>query len=116
MAASLATLDELQATGGIEKMRTLGEMLRDGMLAQARSHGIEVTWSGPPALPYMSFKADKEKYSRNKLFCGEAAKHGVYLHPRHNWFLSAAHTEADIKRTLEVTDDAFDAVKKQFGE
>jgi glutamate-1-semialdehyde 2,1-aminomutase len=115
MAASLATLDELEATGGIEKMRTLGEMLRDGMLAQARSHGIAVTWSGPPPLPYMSFKADQDKYSRNKLFCGEAAKHGVYLHPRHNWFFSAAHSEEDIKSTLEVTDAAFAVVKKQFG-
>src|SRR5579862_6017939 len=115
MAASLATLDELQATGGIEKMRTLGEMLRDGLLAQAKSAGIEVMWSGPPALPYMSFKADADKHARNKLFCGEAAKHGVYLHPRHNWFLSAAHTEEDIRRTLDVTDAAFGVVKKQFG-
>ncbi len=116
MAASLATLAELQATDGIETMRTLGEMLRDGMLAQARSHGIEVTWSGPPALPYMSFKADREKHARNKVFCGEAAKHGIYFHPRHNWFLSAAHTEQDIKQTLEVTNDAFAALKRQFSE
>ena len=74
-----------------------------------------MTWSGPPALPYMSFKADRWQVgSRNTAFCGEAAKHGVYLHPRHNWFLSAAHTEEDIKRTLEVTDDAFAVVRKQF--
>ncbi len=114
MAASLATLRELQAIGGIDRMRAMGEMLRDGMLAQARSHGVPVTWSGPPALPYMSFNDDQGRYSRNKLFCGEAARHGVYLHPRHNWFLSAAHAEDDIKRTLEVTDAAFAAVKKQF--
>jgi glutamate-1-semialdehyde 2,1-aminomutase len=116
MAASLATLKELQAINGIERMRTLGEMLRDGLLTQARSHGFEVTYSGPPAMPYMSFKADQGKHSRIKLFCGEAAKHGIYLHPRHNWFLSAAHTEEDIKRTLEVTDDSFAAVKKQFAD
>jgi glutamate-1-semialdehyde 2,1-aminomutase len=67
-------------------------------------------------MPYMSFKADQGKHSRIKLFCGEAARNGVYLHPRHNWFLSAAHTEEDIKRTLEVTHDAFAAVKKQFPE
>jgi len=115
MAAALATLDELEATGGIERMRVMGEMLRDGMVSQARSHGFEVTYSGPPALPYMSFKADGGGYDRNKLFCGEAAKRGVYLHPRHNWFLSAAHTEEDIRRTLEVTDETFGLVRKKFG-
>ncbi len=116
MAAAMATLEELEATGGIERMRALGEALRGGMLAQARSRGFEVTWSGPPAMPYMSFKADQGRHGRIKLFCGEAAKRGVYLHPRHNWFLSAAHTEEDIGRTLEVTDEAFAAVRKQFGE
>ncbi|HUA32203.1 MAG TPA: aminotransferase class III-fold pyridoxal phosphate-dependent enzyme [Candidatus Binataceae bacterium] len=116
MAASLATLRELQASGGIERMRTLGEKLRAGMLSQARSHGIEVTYSGPPALPYMTFKADGDRFDRNKLFCGECSHNGIYFAPRHNWFLSAAHTDQDIDRTLEVTDKAFTVVKKQFGD
>ena len=68
MAAGLATLDELEAIGGIDRMRALGEMLRDGMLAQAHSHGIAVTWSGPPALPYMSFKADADNIYRATSF------------------------------------------------
>ncbi len=115
MAASLATLRELEASGGIERMRTLGEKLRSGMLSQARSHGIEVTYSGPPALPYMTFKADGDRFDRNKLFCGECSRSGIYFAPRHNWFLSAAHTDQDIDRTLQVTDNAFAAVAQQFG-
>jgi glutamate-1-semialdehyde 2,1-aminomutase len=47
--------------------------------------------------------------------CGEAAAHGAILHPRHNWFLSSAHTEADIDRVLEATDAAFRAVRSEFG-
>ena len=31
----------------------------------------------------------------------------MYLHPVHNWFLSAAHTDDDIDLALERTDDAF---------
>ncbi|HEY6394658.1 MAG TPA: aminotransferase class III-fold pyridoxal phosphate-dependent enzyme [Candidatus Binataceae bacterium] len=115
MAASLVTLKELAASGGIERMRTLGEKLRSGMTSQARSAGIEVTYSGPPSLPYMTFKADQGHFDRAKVFAGECALNGVYLAPRHNWFLSAAHTESDIQRTLEVTEGAFAAVKKQFG-
>ena len=116
MAAALACLQELKQSGGIEKMRRTGEMLRDGMLSQARSHGFEVTYSGPPAMPYMTFKADQGKWDRITAFCAYAATHGIFFHPRHNWFLSAAHSEEDLRRTLEVTDEAFKVVRGQFGE
>ncbi|HXW84820.1 MAG TPA: aminotransferase class III-fold pyridoxal phosphate-dependent enzyme [Candidatus Binataceae bacterium] len=114
MAASLACLRELAATDGIARMRILGEKLRDGLLAQARDAKLEVTYSGPPAIPYMTFTDDRGRHDRAKLFAGECARHGVYLAPRHNWFLSAAHTDQDIARTLDVTAGAFAAVHKQF--
>jgi glutamate-1-semialdehyde 2,1-aminomutase len=114
MAASLACLKELAASGGIDRMRTLGEKLRAGMLSQARAARIEVTYSGPPAMPYMSFKADQGRHDRIKVFAGECARHGIYLAPRHNWFLSAAHTDEDIARTLDVTSAAFETVRTQF--
>jgi glutamate-1-semialdehyde aminotransferase len=41
---------------------------------------------------------------------------GVYLHPRHNWFVSAAMTGADLALVLEATDQAFAAVRKQIGQ
>ena len=114
MAASLACLQELAATNGIERMRMLGEKLRDGLLAQARSHHFEVTYSGPPAIPYMTFKDDHGCHDRMKAFAGACSLNGVYIAPRHNWFLTAAHTEDDIARTLEVTDAAYTTVRKQF--
>jgi len=114
MAAALACLKELQATSGIEKMRIIGEKLRDGLLAQARATRFDVTYSGPSAMPYMSFKDDLGRHDRMKVFAGECSRNGVYLAPRHNWFISAAHTEDDVRQTLEVTQHAFAAVKKQF--
>ncbi|MGA9722210.1 MAG: aminotransferase class III-fold pyridoxal phosphate-dependent enzyme [Candidatus Binatus sp.] len=115
IAASLANLKELQASGGIERMRATGEKLRTGLLAQARSAGLEVTYSGPPAIPYMTFKADAGHFDRAKVFCGVCSRSGVYFAPRHNWFISAAHTERDIEQTLNVTEQAFETVRKQFG-
>jgi glutamate-1-semialdehyde 2,1-aminomutase len=41
---------------------------------------------------------------------GLAADRGVYLHPHHNWFLSAAHSDADIDDALQRTEDAFAAL------
>jgi glutamate-1-semialdehyde 2,1-aminomutase len=65
-------------------------------------------------MPYMSFKADQGRHDRIRVFAGECARNGVYLAPRHNWFLSAAHTDEDIARTLEVTAEALETVRKQF--
>jgi glutamate-1-semialdehyde 2,1-aminomutase len=115
MAAALANLKELQASDGIERMRTNGEKLRTGLLAQAHSAGLEVTYSGPPAMPYMTFNADAGHFDRARVFCGACSRSGVYFAPRHNWFISAAHTERDIAQTLDVTERAFEAVRKQFG-
>jgi glutamate-1-semialdehyde 2,1-aminomutase len=115
MAAALACIRELKQSGGIEKMRRIGEMLRDGMLSQARSYGFEVTYSGPPSMPYMTFKADQGKWDRITAFCAYCATHGIYFHPRHNWFISAAHSEDDVRRTLDVTEAAFKTVRRQFG-
>jgi predicted nucleic acid-binding protein len=39
-----------------------------------------------------------------------AVRHGAYFHPWHNWFLSGAHTDADIDAALAATDPAFAAV------
>jgi glutamate-1-semialdehyde 2,1-aminomutase len=37
------------------------------------------------------------------------------FHPHHNWFISCAHTEDDVKESLKVADEAFAIVKRKFG-
>ena len=34
----------------------------------------------------------------------------------HNWFISTAHTDKDIKKTWDIADDAFKVIKKKFGD
>jgi len=106
MAAALACLRELAATDAIARMAALGTRLCRGLEEAARAHDLEVVTSGPPAIPFMSFRDDPGQ-SLNRPFCAAAAERGVYLHPHHNWFLSAAHTDADVDRTLAVADEAF---------
>ena len=56
-------------------------------------------------------------FEQANVFADEAARRGVYLHPSHNWFISAAHAEADIEETLEATtDNALARVCREFGE
>jgi glutamate-1-semialdehyde 2,1-aminomutase len=107
MAAALACLQELEATGGIAYMARIGTELRAGMERQAATHGLAIRYTGPPAIPFLTFDADEGSFERSRIFAAACASHGVYLHPHHNWFLSTALADADVARVLEVTDEAF---------
>ena len=112
MAAALACLQELEATGGIAYMARIGTELRAGMERQAATHGLAIRYTGPPAIPFLTFVADEGSFERSRIFAAACASHGVYLHPHHNWFLSTALADADVARVLEVTDEAFRAAAR----
>ena len=95
MAAALATLRKLQAVDGIAHMRAMGQRLRDGLDRQALAHGFRIRQSGPPQMPLLLFDDDPEA-ALGSAFCALALERGVYLHPKHNMFLSVAHRPADI--------------------
>lgn len=109
MAAALATLGVLEQQDGPARMRAMGQRFRDGIAAQAARHGVGVRQSGPPQMPTILFDGDVE-HATGSRFASEALKRGVYLHPKHNMFLSLAHTEADIDLALQATDEAFAVV------
>lgn len=115
MAAAIATIETLRATNAIAHMERIGRLLREGLDAQARSYGLRIRQSGPVQMPFLTFESD-QAFERSFTFTAEAAKRGAYLHPWHNWFLSAAHTEEDVETTLEITDIAFQIVRRVHGE
>jgi glutamate-1-semialdehyde 2,1-aminomutase len=117
MAAALATLEALESERAIERMTRAGSLLRAGLERQARTHGLRITQSGPVQLPFLSFVGDvlAGTFERANVFTGEAARRGVWLHPWHNWFLSSAHADEDVRLALDRTDAAFAAVRACFG-
>jgi glutamate-1-semialdehyde 2,1-aminomutase len=114
MAAAIATINALRDEGGIEQMDVAGKRFREGLYQQARSLGLSITQSGPPAIPFLTFDND-EGFQRSRLWAGECARRGVFLAPFHNWFLCAAHSEADIDEALVATEAAFKVVKDKLG-
>jgi glutamate-1-semialdehyde 2,1-aminomutase len=109
MAAGIATIQEMKARKGVETMHRLGTRYAEGLRAQAKSHGLDATVTGPPAMPLLRF-ADDADVAKAFLFSSTALDQGVFIHPWHNGFLSAAHTDQDIDQALEATDIAFKAV------
>jgi glutamate-1-semialdehyde 2,1-aminomutase len=115
MAASLATLNILKRDKGIEKMKKMGELLKAGLEEMGQAHDQDVVVTGPPAIPFMTFKGDNS-FRRAQLFCEETMKRGVFFHPHHNMFVSAAHEKKDVEQSIAAADEAFAIVKKTFGE
>ena len=62
-------------------------------------------------MPLMLFDNDTD-FTLGNTFCTAALEAGAYFHPRHNMFLSCAHTAADIDRALEAADAGFNAVAR----
>jgi glutamate-1-semialdehyde 2,1-aminomutase len=110
MAAGIATIGALRDEGAIEAMDRTGTALRAGIVKQANERGIEINYTGPAAMPYLTFAGDRD-HELGSVFAAAAIRGGLYLHPRHNWFISAAMTDADLAKALAATDEAFAAVR-----
>ncbi|MFT4262624.1 MAG: aminotransferase class III-fold pyridoxal phosphate-dependent enzyme [Nocardioides sp.] len=110
MAAAIATITEAARTDAVGRMTTLGERLLTGLRSIATSTGIPMIVSGEPTMPKIRFEGDPEMRLAN-LFCGTALEHGAFLHPWHNWFISAAHTEQSIDLALAAAAAGADVVR-----
>ena len=114
MAAAVATITALRDQDAVAVMQRAGTALRDGLLAQAASCGFEINYTGPVQMPYLTFAGDTDHAVAGE-FASEAISRGAYIHPRHNWFVSAAMTDDDIAVALAATGEAFAALRRKHG-
>ncbi|MAI90044.1 aminotransferase class III-fold pyridoxal phosphate-dependent enzyme [Ponticaulis sp.] len=107
MAASLVTLKLVEETDYLERMISMGDRLRDGLDEIAKRRSIEISQSGPSQMPLIMFPDGKGGYDMDigYKFCTGLLGRGVYFHPWHNMFISAAMTDADIDLTVQAADD-----------
>lgn len=110
MAAAIATLDVYERDGVFDHLTEMGERLCQGLVGVARDAGHEVTISGPPTMPTMSFD-DDPGWKRGRSFSRAAAGAGAIFHPFLNWNLSAAHTASDIDTALDCARVAFETTE-----
>src|SRR5580658_6620786 len=115
MAAAVATITALAEERAVEAMERAGIALREGILAQAHAWDLSLRYTGPAAMPFLTFAGDQD-HELAGVFAAQALRGGAYLHPRHNWFVSAALTGDDLALVLEATDQAFAAVRKHLGQ
>ncbi|MBV9278704.1 MAG: aminotransferase class III-fold pyridoxal phosphate-dependent enzyme, partial [Chloroflexi bacterium] len=114
IAAALATVTRLAAEDGAAgvALEKRGSQLMDGLRALAaetdtplRVQGFgwtfNTTFGGPTCIDdYRSYQASD--LGRQRAFLRALQDHGVRVTSRGTWFLSTAHTDADISQTLEA--------------
>lgn len=118
MAAAMATLDILDREDVPGHVWRLGERLISGLDAAARANDLPARAYGEPipSMPFLRFE-HPDPATNNRLrdmFYTDVLAHGVLLHPRHLWFVSHAHSEADVDRTLAVAAAAMAATRARM--
>ncbi|MDX3973810.1 aminotransferase class III-fold pyridoxal phosphate-dependent enzyme [Shinella sp.] len=106
MAAAVKTVQILRDSDALAHTEAMGERFRAGLSSISARHGFTLRQTGPAQMPMVLFDGDQDLRIANA-FCAAALRHGIYLHPKHNMFLCAAHTPEDIDRALEAADGAF---------
>jgi glutamate-1-semialdehyde 2,1-aminomutase len=109
MAASLVTLDLIRTSDYLQRIEALGQRLRAGLDERSRAAGFFLRQTGPVQMPLFLFDDDPELKTGNA-WSAQMVSRGVYVHPWHNMFLSAAMTEADIDLALDAAEASFAAL------
>lgn len=112
-AAAIATLDLLARPGCYDRLESLGAALESGLADAAARAGVPLTINRVGSIlsgffcnrPVRSFgDVQTTDIARFKRFFAEMLERGVYLAPSayEAMFVSLAHTDADIERTVEA--------------
>lgn len=109
-AAVAATLKRLTDDPPYPSLDKLGSRLQEGLRDLAAERGLEVNVQGLPMAFHVGFGSgpvtDYQSLqhldlARYATFAGTLVEHGIWVTGRGIWYLSAAHTAADIDETLE---------------
>ncbi len=121
--AGIACLEVLKEEGVYEEMDRLGAILEEGILLAATKHNITITINrlkGALTIYFTDVKV--ENYDQAEATDGEIfgrffklmLEQGINLAPSkyEAWFITTAHTEEDIRVSLEAVDKAFSQLSK----
>ena len=120
--AGCAALDVLAQPGVYERLHRTGSRLRAGIVEAGERHGFAVQTPGEDAVFGVRFTARKPLRNWMDLTTADKAlglrwalemiRRGILVNPNEKIYISIAHTDADLERTLKVADEAFAAMKR----
>jgi glutamate-1-semialdehyde 2,1-aminomutase len=126
LAAAHASLKILSANGGsvLKQVNKTGQGLIRGIKRLAEESDIPILINGVGAVFHLSFTTRGEMHSyRHTLDCDTEARDrflesmlqcGIYLLPDGRWYVSAAHTQRDVDKTLDAVRTVFARLKHKL--
>lgn len=119
--AGIACLEVLKQPGVYEELDRFGGLLEEGIRAAAAKHGVTIQLNRVKGALAVYFtdkevvnyddaqKADSETFGR---FFRLMLDEGICLAPSkyEAWFITTAHTEADLRETIAAVDRSFAAL------
>ena len=120
--AGNAALDVLSQPGTYERLHRTGSRLRAGIEESGRRHGFPTQALGEDAVFGVRFMENAQPRTWMDLQAHDRAlglkwgmellRRGLLANPNEKFYISVAHTDEDVDRTLEICDASFAAVAR----
>lgn len=117
LTAALKTLEILERDDVPAQLEQTGRRLCEGLQTLGKKHSIPLKASGPGCAPFVRV-ANETHFRRQQAWTVRAMQPGAdnlaaFFHPHHNWFVCAAHTNAEIDCALAIADRALAEVAQR---
>ena len=111
-AAGKACLEKMEKLGGPKVLKEKGEKLMAGFKKAADKWGFDLVVSGEPSLFYLRVADPDQNFFLHQEWICECVKRGLFLASHHNHFINYSLTDELIEESIQIADEAFEAVRK----
>lgn len=111
-AAGIACVNKLVEIDAPKVFKTMADKLLPQVIAAGKNEGFDLLLSGEPNMFYLRITNDDNLMLHQK-WIAEMVRRGIFLTIHHTHFFNASLTDEDIKFTIDVAADAFNALRKQ---
>ena len=111
-AAGIACINKLKKIDAPKILIEKGAKLKNGLIEAGKKYGYDLRVTGLESLFYLRI-ADDPTLMLHQEWIAECVKQGVFFTNHHNHFINASLTDADIKETIEIADEAFSVIKNR---
>lgn len=115
MVAALKCIEILERENVIESIYKKGERFLSECSRLIEKYGVPCSISGIPPMPFITFdKADAHYKARRTRFFTETIRRGLFIQPFHHGYIAHRHTDADIEKSINAIEEAFEVISKEF--
>ncbi len=124
MVAALKTMEILVREDVPDSIWKRGTKFLSDLESIIAKSGVPATVSGIPPMPFITFDAgpgeaagtpgEKTYKARREYFYTQTIRRGLFIQPFHHWYIAHRHTDADLKKALDVIAESLELTMKKY--